>query len=313
MNKILLFILLAIISIKLNAQTNISGHILPSDSLINEQLIFLSTKSTDLSKELDIITSGQLDKNGYFNINQELSNEEKLYTLFINDDKKSSESFILSNNDSLFFQKSDSPFTVFTNTNDSDKEWQKLKKFIGKQDTSTNNRTIYLNEIRNYTKDSIKILAIKLLSIKELKNKSLLKKDILLNPEYYSSLLEELKLSEINVNEYTFLEKELAFHNLKSIENKYSISRLINFILGFLLLLAIIYLFSFKITKTKKRNYELSKQELNIKKLILEGKSNKDIAENLFISLSTVKTHITNIYNKLNVSNRGELISKFKN
>lgn len=313
MNKTLLFIFLTITSITLNAQVNISGYITSSDSLIDKQLVFLSVKSTDYTKESDIIASGSLDRNGYFNLNQELPKEEKLYTLFINNKEKPSKSFILSNNDSLSFQKSEIPFTVFTNTNDSDEEWQNLKKFIEKQDTSANNRTIYLDEIRNYTKDSIKILAIKLLSIKELKNKNLLKKDILLNPEYYSSLLEELKLSEINANEYTFLEKEFVFHSLKSVENKYAISRSINYILGFILLALIIYIFSFKITKTKKRNHELSKQELNIKKLILEGKSNKDIAENLFISLSTVKTHITNIYNKLNVSNRTELISKFKN
>ncbi len=307
MNKTpLLFIFLSLISIGLNAQTNISGYIPTNDSIIDKQLISLSIKSINSTEESYIIATGQLDKNGFFSINQELSNEERLYTLTINNNEGSSENFILSNNDSLFFHKSNTPFKVFTNTNNADKEWQKLKKIIEKQN-------IDINEIRNYTKDSLKILAIKLLSIKELKNRKLLKKDIFLNTEYYSNLLKELKLSEINANEYVFLEKELAFHNLKSIENKYSISRLINFILGFLLLISIVFLFSSKIVKTKKENHELSKQELNVKKLILDGKSNKDIAEDLFISLSTVKTHITNIYNKLNVSNRTELIAKFKN
>ncbi|GAA3607673.1 response regulator transcription factor [Flavivirga amylovorans] len=308
MNKILLFIFLSLISIELNAQTNISGYISIDDSIVDKQLIFLSIKSINSTEESNIITSGQLDKNGFFNINHGLLNENKLYTLSINNNKRSSKSFILSNNDSLFFQKSNTPFTVFTNTNNADKEWQKLKKIIEKQDAG-------INEIHNYTKDSLKILAIKLLSIKELKNRKLLKKDIYLNPEYYSNLLKELKQSEIDANEYIFLETELEFHNLKSIENKYSISRLINFILGFLLLTLIVYKFSSKLLITKKENYELelSKQELNVKKLILDGKSNKDIAEDLFISLSTVKTHITNIYNKLNVSNRSELIAKFKN
>jgi DNA-binding CsgD family transcriptional regulator len=297
---------LSLISIELNAQTNISGHISTNDSIIDKQLIILSITSTNPADEPNIITSTQLDENGFFNINHKLLNEDKLYTLSINNNESSSKSFILSNNDSLFFQKSNVPFTVFTNTNNADKEWQKLKKIIEKQDAD-------INEIHNYTKDSLKILAIKLLSIKELKNRKLLKKDIFLNTEYYSNLLKELKLSEINANEYIFLEKELAFHNLKSIENKYSISRLINFILGFLLFALTVYLFSSKLKRNKKENHELSKQELNIKKLILEGKSNKDIAEDLFISLSTVKTHITNIYNKLNVSNRTELITKFKN
>ncbi|MGB7394497.1 MAG: LuxR C-terminal-related transcriptional regulator, partial [Pricia sp.] len=43
------------------------------------------------------------------------------------------------------------------------------------------------------------------------------------------------------------------------------------------------------------------------------GKSNKEIAGELFISISTVKTHITNIYGKLKVSSRKELLHRIKN
>ncbi|HDZ13708.1 MAG TPA: response regulator transcription factor [Pricia sp.] len=38
----------------------------------------------------------------------------------------------------------------------------------------------------------------------------------------------------------------------------------------------------------------------------------KEIANELFISLSTVKTHITNIYGKLKVSGRQELLRRFQ-
>ncbi|WP_099546353.1 response regulator transcription factor [Maribacter sp. 4G9] len=58
---------------------------------------------------------------------------------------------------------------------------------------------------------------------------------------------------------------------------------------------------------------DLSKQERNIRYLILEGKSNKEIANELFISLSTVKSHISNIYSKLRVSDRRELLQKYRN
>lgn len=57
----------------------------------------------------------------------------------------------------------------------------------------------------------------------------------------------------------------------------------------------------------------LTNQEEKIAKLILENKLNKEIADELFISLSTVKTHIRNLYAKLNVANRHELANKFKN
>jgi DNA-binding NarL/FixJ family response regulator len=43
--------------------------------------------------------------------------------------------------------------------------------------------------------------------------------------------------------------------------------------------------------------------------LILSGKSNREIAEALFISESTVKTHARNIFSKYAVSSRAELIS----
>ncbi len=53
----------------------------------------------------------------------------------------------------------------------------------------------------------------------------------------------------------------------------------------------------------------LTDRENQVLQLILTGKSNREIAEVLFISESTVKTHVGNIYSKYNVSSRGELFS----
>lgn len=49
---------------------------------------------------------------------------------------------------------------------------------------------------------------------------------------------------------------------------------------------------------------ELSRRELEILKLVVEGKSNPEIAATLYLSLSTVKTHIRGIMNKLAVDDR---------
>jgi len=49
-----------------------------------------------------------------------------------------------------------------------------------------------------------------------------------------------------------------------------------------------------------------TKQEEKILSLILEEKSNKEIASELFIELSTVKTHINKLYAKLGAKNRNE-------
>ncbi len=52
---------------------------------------------------------------------------------------------------------------------------------------------------------------------------------------------------------------------------------------------------------------ELSQREMDIVGLILSGKSNKEVALALNIELSTVKTHVNNIYAKLRVNNRKDL------
>lgn len=55
-------------------------------------------------------------------------------------------------------------------------------------------------------------------------------------------------------------------------------------------------------------NYDsLTKQERRIVEHIKAGASNKEIAETLFISVSTVKSHLTSIYSKLEITSREEL------
>jgi DNA-binding NarL/FixJ family response regulator len=49
---------------------------------------------------------------------------------------------------------------------------------------------------------------------------------------------------------------------------------------------------------------ELTARELDVLKLIVSGKSNKEIGTALFISEATVKTHINNLLSKLGVSDR---------
>ncbi len=56
--------------------------------------------------------------------------------------------------------------------------------------------------------------------------------------------------------------------------------------------------------------YNLSSREKEILKLLAEGYRNKEIAEKLFITHYTVKSHIYNIYEKLHVKSRIEAINK---
>lgn len=54
----------------------------------------------------------------------------------------------------------------------------------------------------------------------------------------------------------------------------------------------------------KAKLYELTKREKEVLKEIARGKSNKEIASSLFITEKTVKTHVSNILAKLEVSDR---------
>lgn len=57
---------------------------------------------------------------------------------------------------------------------------------------------------------------------------------------------------------------------------------------------------------------ELSKRELEILSLLALGHSNQEITAKLFVSLSTVKTHIQNIFEKLDVKRRTQAVEKAK-
>jgi len=57
---------------------------------------------------------------------------------------------------------------------------------------------------------------------------------------------------------------------------------------------------------------ELSKRELEILGLLAHGHSNQEIAAKLFVSLSTVKTHIQNLFEKLDVKRRMQAVEKAK-
>jgi DNA-binding NarL/FixJ family response regulator len=61
---------------------------------------------------------------------------------------------------------------------------------------------------------------------------------------------------------------------------------------------------------TKIIDYALSKREIEILQLLIEGYPTKQIASELFIAFDTVRTHLKNIYTKLHVNCGKEAISK---
>jgi ATP/maltotriose-dependent transcriptional regulator MalT len=65
-----------------------------------------------------------------------------------------------------------------------------------------------------------------------------------------------------------------------------------------------------KTTEEKLKQFELSDRETEVLKFIAQGYKNSEIAEKLFVSQNTIKTHIKNIYVKLDVRNRVEALKR---
>jgi DNA-binding CsgD family transcriptional regulator len=54
---------------------------------------------------------------------------------------------------------------------------------------------------------------------------------------------------------------------------------------------------------------DLTAQELNVARLVRQGMSNRDVAGQLFVSPRTVDFHLRNVFSKLGVTSRAELIA----
>ena len=67
---------------------------------------------------------------------------------------------------------------------------------------------------------------------------------------------------------------------------------------------------SFQKKKTIDTTTALTEREEEILHLLAAGYRNKDVAEKFFISLSTVKSHVYNIYQKLHVTSRVDAVNK---
>lgn len=70
----------------------------------------------------------------------------------------------------------------------------------------------------------------------------------------------------------------------------------------------------FSLVKADISGSNLSEREQEVLQLVSQGLGNKEIAEKLYISESTVKNHLRNIMDKLHLHNRMQLIAfAFKN
>nr|WP_299169285.1 LuxR C-terminal-related transcriptional regulator [uncultured Allomuricauda sp.] len=321
MHRFFLIIVFLICGFQVSAQDAILGFVdleNPEEWETDVHLSKLSLNSLEKEGDQKPVAIAKIRKDGSFAFNKKyISESNELYRLsinrirkVINDTVKKEVDFILSNKDFIKFKKGKQLFANFETSNQAQLEWQKFKSFesnLVRQYVSSEEMT---QPRKGFVKDSLQILMVKLIGIKQLESKKLLDTDIAQNETYYLSLLSELHASDLDPSAYAFLERKLAYLTNIGLERELQQSRWINFGLFFM-----VFILGVLALKMKRRQHrlaisELSKQERTVRGLILQGKSNKEIANELFISLSTVKTHITSIYSKLNVANRQELLQK---
>jgi DNA-binding CsgD family transcriptional regulator len=68
----------------------------------------------------------------------------------------------------------------------------------------------------------------------------------------------------------------------------------------------------FNLNVIELQRLRISKREYDVLELMAKGFSNQEIADKLFVSLNTIKTHSSNLFMKLEVSRRTQAIQKAK-
>ena len=69
---------------------------------------------------------------------------------------------------------------------------------------------------------------------------------------------------------------------------------------------------AFQFDQNRLDSLGISKREYEVLELMAKGFSNQEIADKLFVSLNTVKTHSSNLFLKLEVSRRTQAVQKAK-
>ncbi len=304
-------------------------------------------RKIDIVDASDIIASTRIDSSGNFSFPQSVfTNEERVYQLHLSELENEIEVFIsdyskggIGKNFLNLTADNKSPvritpskegkiFGPIVSTNENASSWQKLdfsqRKYAQKAYSNGGNALNYY--ISNYHDELIEISDEKSSVVKFLTCHFLLKEDANLSNAYLESItdhldfLEELKSSP--KNSYTEhrlqLSKELDLVKLQlngrqsRTETEERVQLLITIIIGLVILSLILILIIIRMRIRSKRTISpnLTTQEKRIKALILRGAANKEIAQNLFISPSTVKTHINTLYKKEKVHSRKELLLK---
>ncbi len=347
--RIKLIFLIALVSFYAEAQHSFSGHV-DTDNWQNDVYLSIVDDYRKISgiHSEQIIAKTHADSLGYFNFKgDQLETENKIYRIHVDncDDSNQNQNhfdahcddskevlFIAKHNDTILFpfsfdnemfcniQSNNSKTNAFVKI-DSLKNEMKFaySEFRSEANRKLNNKK-WFKTLQNYGEQLNEPIAelyiyaflsdrsndLHTYYLEDLKSNSYY--DDLLNRltnKYPNSTYTNQYKSELNSDKYMLLNEKSSSFNW---------TYLLYIILGISVLTNLWFIISRRKEKSKSKSRlkeQLTKQEEKILTLLLEDKSNKDISESLFISVSTVKTHVNNLYKKLNAQSRDDVKNLF--
>ncbi|WP_353779455.1 LuxR C-terminal-related transcriptional regulator [Winogradskyella sp. 3972H.M.0a.05] len=288
-----------------------------------EPVVYLSHIPTfndmfTMSNEM-IIAEAKIDTSGYFIFPTEaLPNKDNLFRLHVSKKDAPSASLIIGGNEEnhIFFIANSRSSVFIDNTgsvglfdkyilngykpNDDLEAINEIIKLSEQSDTVLLKKQFVektLNEQLRHIADTSSNAIVSLYAL----NNSKFETTYLSNQLFYENYLEKWKNEDSTY--FRELRTKLPRQEKSSSTFWLIVFGLFFFILGF----AINYYFSKRKSKSNNSHLKsLSIQERKIFQLIQLGKSNKEISEEYNIGLSTVKSHVSNIYSKLNIKSRKE-------
>ncbi|WP_190809794.1 response regulator transcription factor [Flagellimonas sp. S3867] len=347
--KVISFIIILFGSLSVMGQYNFSGHVSEENrgNTIYLSLVEDYRKTSRVYLE-QIISKTTVDSLGTFQfIGDNLLIDNRLYRIHLDGCSGNSDAshflgtcnssksvlFIANNNDSLEFPTSFEDQELCTISSSNPKSSLPLEIDALKEEMifdfadyrSEANRKLnsekWFASLQKFGKDSgeplAELLIYDFLSDKRNETYDHYLGDIASN-NYYEQLLDRLNAIYPNTEFTKQFEAEITTDSQLA---NFQDSAIWNWKWGVLMLLGVslgLNLFLLVTRKSKARTkvndllQKLTPQEQKIVQQILLDKSNKEIASALFVSHSTIKTHINNLYKKLAVSSRQEIVSIFK-
>jgi DNA-binding CsgD family transcriptional regulator len=343
-------VIVLLVSFSAKAQYSFSGHV-DSEEWQNNVYLSLIEDYRKLSGVFSeqIISKQELDSLGFFRFyGNQLDNENRIYRIHVDNCNETEQSqnhfegncddskevlFIAKNSDTIDF-----PFTfdnqmfcrVLSNNNkanafiriDSIKEEMKYAyaEYRSEASRKLNNKK-WFKTLQNFGTSLNEPLAelyiYAFLSDRRNNFHEYYLEDLKTNT-YYDNLLNRLTGNYPNSPYTKQYQNEIISDKYSIQDHKESSNKWLIYVILFIGVISVILnIVLFSKLHNKKKNLKtdlrssLTKQEQNILQLLLEDKSNKDIADALFVSLSTVKTHVNNVFRKLKVQNREEVKNLF--